>query len=66
MEINLKYSGSIADALELLPYAKSSISGFFFQAVHDWYLDNDGEHRRLLAVMGYTHMREAQKVGVMG
>ena len=34
-----------------------------WQAVYDWYLDVNDENRKAMALMGYTHLREAAKVG---
>lgn len=35
---------------------------FLFQAVYDWYLDVFDQHRKALALRGYTDLREATKV----
>ena len=40
----------------------SRVSRLYLQVVYEWYLDVSGEHRRVLALMGYPYLRDATKV----
>ena len=47
-----------------LPRLTDSVYTALLQVVHEWYLDSEGEFRKVLALNGYPYLRQAMKDGV--